>query len=1299
MNTLNVVEAVFFAALEKASPEARDAYLAEACKDDPNLRRCVERLLAAHPKAGRFLDATSPGPLPGPAHPPLTERPGTVIGPYKLLQELGEGGFGVVFMAEQQEPVRRKVALKIIKPGMDSKQVIARFEAERQALALMDHPNIARVLDAGTTGEPGVASGRPYFVMELVKGVPITEFCDQNRLTPHERLELFTSVCAAVQHAHQKGVIHRDLKPSNILVTTYDHRPVVKVIDFGVAKAIDQKLTEQTLFTRVGQVIGTLEYMSPEQASLNALDVDTRSDVYALGVVLYELLTGSTPLDKEKLHSAGFAEMLRVIREEEPPKPSTRLSQSGHALPLLASYRKTESQKLPGLVRGELDWIAMKALEKDRNRRYATAAGLAADVQRYLRDEQVEACPPSLSYRLGKVVRKNRWAFIMGATVALLVLLGAVLSGWQAVRALRAERIAVAQRDEAEDARRHATASQGKAEQEAEAARAARDQGRRAHYGLSLALVPTAWESDNIRRFVDLLNQVRPGPEEEDLRGFEWHYWDRLLHQERRSVALSEKGAGQAALSSDGTRVAFWSVSSDGEMALKVVEPASERVVFSRVLGKDVRQFRSALSLNRDGTRLACLQSELRPGPRKEDEVPGGLFPASAKIGVVWDVDRGKQISVRGSSEEGFALVALDPDGKRLVGVERQTSSGTKDTPGAFSVRRNFWSVKVWDLVRPDQEPIFTQDVKDLRSVARVVFSPDSSRLALLGHTRSTPPESSVQVWDLAARKQQGQRSVKADVADIAFSPDGTHLAGIGLVKAGKSAESAQTFLWEGANSDELKEVRATPMNPSILGASQLSQFFSVAYGPDGLLAVWASRISPALWLLDAETGAEVRVLKTLTPPASVVFNKGGTRMFTLSHREHAWDNKGLIWKEWDTKPIDAVPVHPLSPGPQEVTVRSRNGERQARYQVGLPRAISDKTDPPAITISDRDGREVHVFRGHSEHAEDLSVRFSPNGRLVLSVAVSGETRVWETETGDIRHQFDSKLPARGSFSRGSIYYPYTLPQRHAEVSPDGRLLSLLDAKGIWVVNFDDLSKRFTVGQAVCTYFSPDSRRLISVHQTGEKAGEEDSRAQIQCEIKMWDVASGCEVHTQPIGNSTVIFRPGDHWFLTSNRQLETTVWDATTGEKHSTLQGADHKGITPRLRNQVFSPDGTRLITSEGVVSPLNRGGPRVWDVASGKELFRLEGHSADVLASAFSPDGKRIATVAVRRPKWEVKLWDAASGRELLSLQLSPRADQPRLPALLSPSLSFSPDGHRLTLYSRGRALATWNATPRDE
>jgi serine/threonine protein kinase/tetratricopeptide (TPR) repeat protein len=447
MNDPSPLEAIFFAALEKGSPEERAAYLDESCAGDPDLRRRVEKMLAAQAQAGSFLDAPASALIDAPRadkpdtwptartppveEPTLPEGPGSLIGPYKLMEQIGEGGMGLVFVAEQQHPVRRKVALKVIKPGMDTRQVIARFEAERQALALMDHPHIAKVLDGGAT-----ASGRPYFVMELVKGTPITDCCDQDQLSVRACLELFLQVCMAVQHAHQKGIIHRDIKPSNVLVVSHDGKPVVRVIDFGVAKAIGQRLTDKTVYTHFAQLVGTPLYMSPEQAGESGLDIDTRSDIYSLGVLLYELLTGTTPFHKERFKEVGYDEMRRIIREEEPPKPSTRISTLGQAATTISTRRKSDPKRLSQLVRGELDWIVMKALEKDRNRRYETASAFAADVQRYLNDEPVLACPPSAWYRFRKFARRNKAALTTVSLFvsAILVALTALLVSYQRVK-------------------------------------------------------------------------------------------------------------------------------------------------------------------------------------------------------------------------------------------------------------------------------------------------------------------------------------------------------------------------------------------------------------------------------------------------------------------------------------------------------------------------------------------------------------------------------------------------------------------------------------------------------------------------------------------------------------------------------------------------------------------------------------------------------------------------------------------------------------------------------------------------
>ncbi len=437
-------ESIFLQALAISSTAERAAFLDRACGANRDLRVEVEALLRAHAQSGDRLDL--PDKMLATVDEPIRERPGTVIGPYKLLEQIGEGGFGVVFMAEQTEPVRRRVALKILKPGMDTRHVVARFQAERQALAIMDHPNIAKVLDGGET-----ALGRPFFVMELVRGVPITDFCDQNHFMPRQRLELFLSVCQAVQHAHQKGIIHRDLKPSNVLVTVHDTTPIVKVIDFGVAKALGQELTDKTLFTGFAQMIGTPLYMSPEQAGQSGLDIDTRSDIYSLGVLLYELLAGITPFDRQRFKKAGQDEIRRIIREEEPPRPSTRLSTTDE-LPSIAANRNLEPRKLTGLLRGELDWIVMKCLEKDRNRRYETANGLALDLQRYLHDEPVQAGPPGTGYRLRKFLRRNQAAVLMVGLLVGLLFAAVVGTTIGLVRALAAEQLASERLLEVQDA-------------------------------------------------------------------------------------------------------------------------------------------------------------------------------------------------------------------------------------------------------------------------------------------------------------------------------------------------------------------------------------------------------------------------------------------------------------------------------------------------------------------------------------------------------------------------------------------------------------------------------------------------------------------------------------------------------------------------------------------------------------------------------------------------------------------------------------------------------------------------------
>lgn len=515
---------IFEQALELESVSEREALLEQSCSGDSALKARIERLLAAEAEQDGFLP---PSPLASTI--PLPElvvegETGSWIERYKLLEKIGEGGWGVVYMAEQVEPVTRRVALKIVRLGMDTKQVIARFEVERQALAMMNHENIAKVLDAGTTVE-----GRPYFVMELVRGIPITQYCDENQLTTPERLELFIDVCHAVQHAHQKGIIHRDIKPSNILVTMHDHKAVPKIIDFGIAKATQQKLTDKTLFTQFQQFIGTPAYMSPEQAQMSGLDLDTRTDIYSLGILLYELLTGKTPIDAKELSQSDYDEMRRRIREEEAMLPSTRLNvMDNQEMTTVAKRRHVEPARLNRLLQGELDWIVMKAIEKDRSRRYETATELALDVRRYLDFEPVKAAAPSKLYQLRKLFRRHRGACLAAAAVVIALITGSSISAWQAIRATHAERAADQAAAIASQAREVAEANASEANRQRSLAHAAVDQLQQNLYASDLYVAQQFLAQDNISKVRELLEKHVPVEGERDHRGFEWRYlWDR----------------------------------------------------------------------------------------------------------------------------------------------------------------------------------------------------------------------------------------------------------------------------------------------------------------------------------------------------------------------------------------------------------------------------------------------------------------------------------------------------------------------------------------------------------------------------------------------------------------------------------------------------------------------------------------------------------------------------------------------------------------------------------------------------
>ena len=613
---------IYLAASKLRDPVARIEYLDEACGSDPKLRKQLDRLLGAdEDDADSPLQAaieelghdsreepvrlgingsvascdasTDPNQVDATVDARIDVSQHPVIGRYKLLEELGRGGMGAVYMAQQTAPVKRKVALKIIKPGMDSREVIARFQAERQALAMMDHPNIARVLDAGTTDE-----GRPYFVMELVRGIPITKFCEQKKLGLSERLKLFIDVCKAVQHAHQKAIIHRDLKPSNILVTLHDGEPVVKVIDFGVAKALNQDLTDQTLFTQFSQMIGTPLYMSPEQAEMSGLDVDTRSDVYSLGVVLYELLTGTTPIERESLAKLGYDAVRKLVLEQEPERPSSRVSTLKAGVDSTVVVQKgQESKVLAKQLSSEVDWIVMKALEKDRTRRYDTANGLAADVQRYLDGEAVQACPPSVVYRLRKFSTLHKSALATTLLVMIAVLIGTTVSISQAVRATEAERVAKEGLESERSERLAAQVARRKAEQAEDLAKQNAAAAYRQQYRAEMLLAQSDLQSGNLTRLYQTIASHLPTSDRIDLRGWEWDY---LLSrcQEGRILCKHYYSVSSIDWSPDGQYLA--TVSYDGDAC---VWNASSGILVRRfTLGQTLKR---GVAWSPDSQRLA----------------------------------------------------------------------------------------------------------------------------------------------------------------------------------------------------------------------------------------------------------------------------------------------------------------------------------------------------------------------------------------------------------------------------------------------------------------------------------------------------------------------------------------------------------------------------------------------------------------------------------------------------------------------------------------------------------------------
>jgi serine/threonine protein kinase len=766
-------EALCALALEQPA-EKRTAFLDVMCEGDPALRQRLDALLAAHQQPGTLLATQAEAARPTiklDLADALDEAVGQTLGRYKLLERVGEGGCGVVYVAEQTEPVRRRVALKIIKLGMDTKQVVARFEAERQALAMMDHPNIAKVLDAGTTGpsEPGssgresahsspsesqsrltsaptIGVGRPYFVMELVRGIKITDYCDQANLTTKDRLDLFIKVCQAIQHAHQKGIIHRDIKPSNIRVTLHDGVPVPKVIDFGIAKATDGRLTDNTIYTQLHQFIGTPAYMSPEQAEMSGLDIDTRSDIYSLGVLLYELLTGKTPFDAKELMSGGIDAMRKTIREKEPVRPSTRLSQtlpaanvsslksSSAGKPTTEEEVRASSRRLLRVketitqLKGDLDWIVMKCLEKDRQRRYDTANGLAADLKRHLTNEPVLARPPSFGYRFQKAWRRNRLLYSAAGAVVATLIAGMSVSLLQANRAMRAKSQALeSQRAEqdarftAERERKNAVRAQQSAEEEKVRADHEAEHARQNAYVSDMNLASQAWETGNLLGARQLLSRHQPQLGQADLRGFEWRLLWGLAHEDKTKFRFhaGSNSVASVAISPDGLWLAW--CGKDGRVRIVDVEARSEKFV----LPGHSPQITS-LAFSADGHWLASGGND-------------GLI-------TIWDVPLW---TLEGSLKGHIGNVntlSFHPDGTRLVSTAADAT------------------VRIWNLTSLAQERDFQSPEKS----PRLSVSPDGKTLATASYN------STLRLWNAALGEEvatlRGHSSV---VQCLTWSADG----------------------------------------------------------------------------------------------------------------------------------------------------------------------------------------------------------------------------------------------------------------------------------------------------------------------------------------------------------------------------------------------------------------------------------------------------------------------------------------------------------------------------------------------
>ena len=1101
------IKEVLAEAAARNSTAERATFLDGACGGDERLRAEVEQLLRAHDEAGAFLE----DPITPPQRSPIvlsvlpTEKPGDKIGRYKLLQQIGEGGCGVVYLAEQEEPIRRRVALKVIKLGMDTRQVVARFEAERQALALMDHPNIAKVLDAGAT-----ETGRPYFVMELVRGIKITDYCDQNNLSIEQRLDLFVQICHAIQHAHQKGIIHRDVKPSNILVMVADDVPMPKVIDFGIAKAIAERLTDKTVFTACQQFIGTPAYMSPEQAEMSTLDIDTRSDIYGLGVLLYELLTGQTPFDMQELAAAGLSEMRRIIREREPLRPSTCISNLGTAeQSSIAKHRQSELPKLLSLIRGDLDWIVMKTLEKDRTRRYETANGLANDVLRHRHNEPVVARPPSRLYRFQKLVRRNKLAFAAGATMTAVLVVAAVVSSsqavlaavllagigistWQALVATRAKAGAL-------EAKTESVAAQKNAERAQEAEKAMRLEAELQLYAAKMNLAQQAWDQNNLGQLRQLLEETQDSP----YRGFEWYYWQPLTHSALKTLRGHLKGVISVAFSQDGEQLV--TASRDG--TAKVWEAASGKnlltlaghtgAIMSAEFSPDRRRIVTGSADRIAKVWEAASGRELRTLEGHGDHVRSVAFSpdgqwivtgSADRTAKVWDAASGGELRTLKGHNAAISSVAFSPDGERIV-------TGSRDQ-----------TVRVWQAASGRELLTLKGHTSRVRSEA---FSPDGQRI-VTGSSGQT-----AKVWEAASgRERLTLKGYSDQILSVAFSADGRRIAtgsGDGTVQVWEAGKGKEPLLLDG-HREEIRSVAFSADGRLLVTGSE-----------DGLAKVWEAASGRELLTLKGH-GAQVdstaaTVLNTKGRGArvfSAAFSPNGQRVVTGSS-----DNTAKVWDTASARDLFTLKGH-------HDWIMSAAFSPDGRW------IVTGSIDNTAKIWEAASGRELHTLMGHSRWI--YSAAFSADSQRIVTGSGDGTAKVWEAASGR------ELLTLRGDSDEISS----------VAFSPDGRRIvtgSLDNAAKVWeaATGHELLALRGHTVAVFSVAFSPDGQRIIT--------GSGDGTA------KVWEAASGRELltlkgHTSAI--RSLAFSPDGWRIITGSADHTARMWEAATDQEVAAWQAAE---------------------------------------------------------------------------------------------------------------------------------------------